>query len=193
MSYNPASGLVYIPVTYGSWTFAAGDEIIPAPAGHTGLARGFPPPAPNSMPMLGPEPLGDNRGVLEAWDPVRQKLVWRTPGGGGIGGGTVTTAGNLVFQVTFDGRLLAYSADKGEKLVEIALGRFGAGPPITYTIDGKQKVAVLAGSGRRPQLNGPNNDKVDNPPLLYVFELDGKAPLPAMTPPATPAGTPHGR
>ena len=46
------------------------------------------------------------RGVLEAWDPVNQKLVWRTPGGGGIGGGVVTTAGNLVFQVINDGRLL---------------------------------------------------------------------------------------
>src|SRR5580704_14801626 len=112
MSYNPATGLVYIPATYGSWTYAAGDEVIPAPTGHTGLARGMMPPAPNSMPMLGPEPLANNRGVLEAWDPVKQKLMWRTPGGGGIGGGTVTTAGNLVLQTTNDGRLLAYSADK---------------------------------------------------------------------------------
>ena len=39
-----------------------------------------------------------SRGALVAWDPVAQHMRWRTPGGGGIGGGTVTTAGNLVFR-----------------------------------------------------------------------------------------------
>ena len=170
MSFNPSTGLVYIPTTYGSWTYAAGDEVIAAQTGHTGLARGFAQAtSPNILPMIGPERLGTNRGVLEAWDPVAQKLVWRTPGGGGIGGGTVTTAGNLVFQVTNDGRLLAYTADKGEKLLEIPFGRFGAGPPITFLLDGKQQIALMAGSGRRPMPSGPNDAKVDNPPLLYVF------------------------
>jgi quinohemoprotein ethanol dehydrogenase len=191
MSYNPATGLIYIPTTYGSWTYAAGDEVIPAPTGHTGLARGMQTPGPNLMPMLGPEPLGTNRGVLEAWDPVKQKLVWRTPGGGGIGGGTVTTAGNLVFQTTNDGRLLAYTADKGEKLLELALGRFGAGPPITYLIDGKQYLALMAGTGRKAMVNGPTDAKVDDPPLLYVFEIDGKAPMPTMSTPGTVPGAPH--
>lgn len=188
MSYNPGTGLVYIPTTYASWTYAAGDEVIAAQIGHTGLARGFPKATPNSMPMIGPEPLENNRGVLQAWDPVNQKLVWRTPGGGGMGGGTVTTAGNLVFQATNDGRLFAYSADKGEKLLELAIGRFGAGPPITYQVDGKQYIAMMAGSGRRPAPSGPTDAKVDNPPLLYVFELDGKAPLPTMAAPPVPSG-----
>jgi quinohemoprotein ethanol dehydrogenase len=116
--------------------------------------------------------------VAEAWDPVNQKLIWRTAGGGGIGGGTVTTAGNLVFQTINDGRLLAYSADKGEKLLEIQTGRIGLGPPITYAVDGKQYVAMMGGSGRLASVVGPNDAKVDNPPLLFVFELDGKTPLP---------------
>lgn len=190
MSFHPATGLVYIPTTYGSWTFRAGDVVIAAQTGHTGLAPGFAPPAPNNMPFIGPEPLGTNRGVLEAWDPVNQKLVWRTPGGGGIGGGTLTTAGNLVFQTINDGRLLAYSADKGEKLLEIATGRVGTGPPITYAINGKQYVAFLSGSGRVATIVGPNDAKVDNPPLLFVFEVDGKAPMPAVAPPPTAASVP---
>ena len=53
----PPPGLVYIPTTYGNWTFAAGDEVIPAPTGHTGLAPGFLAPKANSMPIIGPEPL----------------------------------------------------------------------------------------------------------------------------------------
>ena len=67
---------------------------------------------------IGPVAPDGVRGGLQAWDPVNQKLVWRADGGGGIGGGTVTTAGNLVFQVLNDGTFRAFSADKGEKLFE---------------------------------------------------------------------------
>ena len=75
------------------------------------------------------------RGALVAWDPATQKERWRAPGGGSTGGGTVSTAGNLVFQVVPDGRLMAYSADKGEKLLEIQTNLSGGmGPPITYQL-----------------------------------------------------------
>jgi quinohemoprotein ethanol dehydrogenase len=190
MSFNPSTGLVYIPTSYASWTYAAGDRVIPAPYGHTGLAPDFLGARPNSMPLIGPEPLGTERGVLEAWDPVNQKLVWRTPGGGGIGGGTVTTAANLVFQVINDGRLLAYTADKGEKLFEIQTGRTGMGPPITYQVDGKQYVALMGGIGRSMMAAEPNDAKVEHPPLLFVFELDGKAPMPAAAAAPPPFGEP---
>jgi quinohemoprotein ethanol dehydrogenase len=190
MAFHPATGLVYIPVSYGSWTFQAGDKVLPAPTGHTGLAPVFLGPRPNSMPFLGPEPLGTSRGVLEAWDPVNQKLVWRTPGGGGIGGGALATAGNLVFQVINDGRFLAYSADKGEKLFELQTGRTGMGPPITYEIDGKQYVALMGGLGRPTFGPPPSDGKPDAPPLLFVFELDGKAPMPAPAAPPPPFGAP---
>ena len=92
-----------------------------------------------------------------AWDPVTQTERWRAPGGGSIGGGTVTTAGNLVFQVVPDGRLMAYSADKGEKLLEIQTNLHGGmAPPITYVVDGKQYVSVMGGTGRvvRPDFGG---------------------------------------
>ena len=182
MSFNPATGFVYIPASYGSWTFAAGEELTFAPYGDTGLAPGFLAPKPNSLPMIGPEPLAGSPGVLEAWDPVKHKVAWRAPGGGGIGGGTVSTAGNLVFQVTNDGKLRAYSADKGEKLLDVSLGRSGMGPPITYEVDGKQYVALVGGTGRAANIVGATDAKVDFPPLLYVFELDGQAPMPAPQP-----------
>jgi quinohemoprotein ethanol dehydrogenase len=190
MSFNPSTGLVYIPTTYGNWTFAANDKMTYAPYGDTGLAPGFPSARPNSMPIMGPEPLGNERGVLEAWDPVNQKLAWRTPGGGGIGGGTVTTASNLVFQVINDGRLLAYSADKGEKLFEVQTGRTGMGPPITYQIDGKQYVALVGGLGQPAFGPGASDAKVEHPPLLFVFELDGKTPMPAAAAPPPAFGPP---
>ena len=55
-------------------------------------------------PAIGPPTAEGMRGALQAWDPVNQKLMWRIEGGGGIGGGTVATAGNLVFEVINDGR-----------------------------------------------------------------------------------------
>jgi quinohemoprotein ethanol dehydrogenase len=189
MSYNPATGLVYLPASFGSYIFVAADEVVAAPYGHTGtgFARGGSPPI--VPPIIGPEPLAGQRGVLEAWDPVNQKLVWRTPGGGAAGGGTVTTAGNLVFQVIGDGRLLAYSADKGEKLLEIKTNKTGAAPPITYMVDGKQYVAFMAGAGQPSRTPRPTDEKIDNPPMLLVFELGGTAELP----PPPPLGPGRGR
>ena len=109
---------------------------------------------------------------------MNQKLVWQSQGGGGIGGGTVTTAGNLVFQVANDGTFKALSADKGEKLFEINVGRTGMAPPITYEASGKQYVAFQGGLGQAASVNGPNDAKIDAPPVMFVFALDGKAPMP---------------
>ena len=191
MSFHPGTGLVYIPTTYGTWTFVAGDEVVAAQTGHTGLGR-VTGTIPSTLPTIGPPPLEGARGVLHAWDPVNQKLVWRVPGGGGRYGGTVATGGNLVFQVTNDPKLLAYSADKGEKLLEIPLPRTGVSPPITYMMDGKQYIALAGGAGRNPNIVGPNDAKIDNPPLLFVFELDGKGVMPPapLAPAPTPAAAP---
>ena len=58
------------------------------------------------------------------------------------------TAGNLVFQVINDGRLMAYRADTGEQLLEIQTGLGGGmGPPITYMVDGQQYVSLMGGRG----------------------------------------------
>jgi quinohemoprotein ethanol dehydrogenase len=193
MSYNPASGLVYLPASQGNYRFLAADEVIGYPFGHPGVAFPKAGDKPIVPPIIGPEPLAGQRGILEAWDPVNQKLVWRMAGGGAMGGGTVTTAGNVVFQVIGDGRLLAYSADKGEKLLEIKTNRNGAAPPITYTVEGKQYVAFMAGTGRSPQTVGPTDAKVDNPPILFAFEIGGTAalPPPAAATQAPPAPEAH--
>jgi quinohemoprotein ethanol dehydrogenase len=126
-----------------------GNATAPAPAPAPAAPAGPPPPAGKVLPAIGPTPPeGVRGGMLVAWDPVTQKEKWRTPGGGGIGGGTVTTAGNLVFQVIPDGHFVAYSADKGTKLVDIQTGlRGGMGPPITYMLDGKQYIALMGGTG----------------------------------------------
>jgi quinohemoprotein ethanol dehydrogenase len=185
MSFNPDTGLVYIPASYQSYTYQAAPEYKKRTNGDvrtSAEARQI------QAPAIGPSAPDGVRGGLQAWDPVKHTLVWRADGGGGIGGGTVTTGGNLVFQTINDGRFMAYSADKGEKLYELRSGRPGAAPPITYEIDGKQYVAFMAGQGRPAAIVGPNDAKVDNAPMLFVFALDGKAELPAAAPVPPPAG-----
>ena len=61
-------------------------------------------------------------GRLLAWDPVKQKEAWRVEHVAPWNGGTLTTAGNLVFQGTADGRFVAYNATTGEKLWESPTG-----------------------------------------------------------------------
>jgi len=186
MSYNPATGLVYIPSFYTTFPLQAQAEYKPGttgyirPRGDTRLVE----------PAYGPDPPAGARGGLQAWDPANQKLRWNVEGGGGIGGGTTTTAGNLVFQVINDGRFRAISADKGEVLYEVRTNRTGMAPPITYEVDGKQYVAFAGGLGRANSIVGPTNDKVENAPMLFVFALDGKAALPSPPPAAEPAATP---
>ena len=214
MSFNPSTGLVYIPTsTSSTGTFTVDPNFVYKP-GQTnlGIARGgrgagggpdaggaapdtqptAPAPAPNtrpSPPAIGPPPPEGQRGMLVAWDPVTQKERWRAPGGGGIGGGTLTTAGNLVFQVIPDGRFIAYNADKGEKLLEIQTNlRGGMGPPITYILDGKQYISLMGGTGPVPPRGGggiaaPPVAPAQPPtplvlPKLYTLVLDGKAPIP---------------
>jgi quinohemoprotein ethanol dehydrogenase len=196
MSFNPTLGLVYVPATIsGTRAFSynpnftyqenqmntgqaggRGAGAVPAPA------KPLPPlPPPPGIGPIAPE--GAAAGALLAWDIVNQKERWRAPLGGGSGGGTVATGGNLVFQVVPDGRLMAYTADKGEKVLEIQTGlRGGMGPPITYLLDGKQYVALAGGQGGRgataanAQAGGRGAQVA---PRLLVFTLDGKAPLPA--------------
>ena len=52
--------------------------------------------------------------------PVKQEIRWRVPVGNSRYGGTLSTASNLVFQVAPDGRLIAYSADKGDTALRAA-------------------------------------------------------------------------
>jgi len=182
MSFNPNTGLVYIPSSYSSFPYQAAVEHKP---GTTGYVR---PSGPTKTiePSIGPEAPQGARGGLQAWDPLNQRLKWNVEGGGGIGGGTTTTAGNLVFQTINDGRFRAVSADKGEVLFEIKTGRTGMAPPITYEVDGKQYVAFGGGLGRAATIVAPNNAPVDNPPIMFVFALDGKAEMPTPAPPPAP-------
>ena len=83
---------------------------------------------------------------------------------------------------------MVYSADKGEKLLEVQTGlRSGIGPPITYQLDGKQYVALMGGIGSVIGNAGPQNTATGGTPKLLVYMLDGIAALPSPAPEAAKA------
>ncbi len=146
MSYNPNAGLVYLPYSAGSYTFtAAAEPDVNAGGGAHGLGRaGQDVERITPMPIWGPENLG--RSGLQARDPKTNQIKWVKEGrGSAIGGGTLTTASNLLFQVAGTS-LYAYKADTGEELAEVQTELGGVAPPITYVVDGEQYIAFATRS-----------------------------------------------
>jgi quinohemoprotein ethanol dehydrogenase len=190
MSFNPKTGLAYYPAQHV--TAAFNDKgIDPTTWRSTPWIGGY---AVNGLFVSGPSRKDVGLSTLQAWDPVRQRIAWEIPQDGLFNPGTMTTAGNLVFQGRVDGTLRAYAADTGKELWQHNLGLGISAPPITYAVNGKQYVAILVGYGAA--LAGLGGPLAANHGWAYgaqqrrlvAFALDGKATLPAQPPPA--AATP---
>ncbi|MGH0036681.1 MAG: PQQ-dependent dehydrogenase, methanol/ethanol family [Myxococcota bacterium] len=139
MSYSPQTGLVYIPAQeiLGAYRYDADFEHRP---GEFNTA--------NDLTLFATLTRDVVSGHLLAWDPVRQREAWRHPHGLAWNGGTLATAGNLVFQGTADGRFLALRADDGHLLWQSHHADTGIiAAPISYKVGGVQYVSVVAGWG----------------------------------------------
>ncbi|WP_407149852.1 PQQ-dependent methanol/ethanol family dehydrogenase [Bradyrhizobium sp. ORS 86] len=133
MSFNPQTGLVYIPTNNVCMDWSVSD--VNYKRGVFYLGAEFPTKA-------GP---GGFLGELVAWDPVANKKVWGLKEDLPFNGGTLTTAGNLVFSGNLHGDFRAIDAKNGKVLWSKNLGSgIGAGP-VTYSVDGKQYVAIVVG------------------------------------------------
>jgi outer membrane protein assembly factor BamB len=148
MSFNPNTGLIYVPIAVeNTFSFVAAKAYEATPGRQNfGLNLGG---ARGGVPMASPPPHGPERknadgskvrgGILTAWDPATQKERWFSLGGGQTGGGALSLASNLVIQTLSNGRMKAFTADKGEQLLDVALPvNAGVGPPMTFMLDGKQ-------------------------------------------------------
>jgi quinohemoprotein ethanol dehydrogenase len=174
MSYSPETGLVYIPAQEDTvFVYSQDRKFQHRPGGwNTGIDFGLFTVPPPVMPV----------GRLLAWDPVSQKERWRVEYPIIWNGGLLSTAGNLVFQGTADGRFVAYSADKGEKLWEVAVGTGVIAAPVTYQVDGVQYVSVMAGwGGAFGLVSGYRPGAGIVPGRLLTFALNAKQPLPDIS------------
>jgi PQQ-dependent dehydrogenase (methanol/ethanol family) len=170
MSYSPITGLVYIPTmdmttkisaTYTSNKVGAIDIDFYYALSH-------------HLPF---------KGSLLAYDPVNQRPRWEKVVGLPYQGGTLTTAGNLVFQGTTEGQFVAYRADNGEKLWAYSTQSGILGAPSTVEFQGEQLIFVAAGSGTTSAVGfAPRlSSNRAGPARLLAFTLKGSARLPARS------------
>ncbi|WP_293389434.1 PQQ-dependent dehydrogenase, methanol/ethanol family [Nevskia sp.] len=191
MSFSPKTGLVYIPAQEVA-SMMAPHKVVADGAGFDNregvwnIGGDLPIPAD---PKVVEQIAASLKGRLIAWDPVAQKQVWSQPYTNIWNGGTLATAGNLVFQGTADGRVVAYSADKGEKLWESPANSGVMAGPMSYEVDGEQYVTVMAGwGGVFPLIGGAisNYAKVRPEARVLTFKIGGTASLPAPKNEAVP-------
>ncbi len=174
MAFNPKTGLVYIPAQ-GKATVIGDDaawQRDTALPGRLGSGTGW-----NLGALVASSKTTPPFGRLLAWDPVAQKEVWRQEHPSFFNGGTLSTAGGLVFQGTADGRFAAYHAATGAKLWESPIGLGIVAAPATYAIDGRQYVSIAAGWGGAIGVSSGVARKV-GPGTVLTFALDGRGEMP---------------
>lgn len=184
MAFHPGEGLVYIPAFEAAMVYAP--EADWKPDTNRGFNVGFD-LAAGDLPAdegFRREVAGTLTGRLIAWDPVAQEPRWTVEHEGPWNGGLLATGGGLVFQGTAGSEFNAYNATTGDKLWSFAAQTGVVAPPITYTVDSEQYIAVLAGWGGAYALSVDGDlmkrkAPVRNVSRMLVFKIGGTAELPA--------------
>ncbi|MBS7538869.1 methanol/ethanol family PQQ-dependent dehydrogenase [Ancylobacter lacus] len=146
-----------------------------------------------------PGPKGDRQkyeglGQVKAYDAINNKYKWEVMERFAAWGGTLATAGGVMFYGTLDGFIKARDSDTGELLWKFKLPSGVIGHPMTYTHKGVQYVAIYYGVGGWPgvglvfDLNDPTaglgsvgafkqlQHYTQMGGGVMVFSLDGKGP-----------------
>jgi len=190
MAFDPVKQLVYIPTLKLGLRIGPPDSRIGGsssaegePAGGKGLyATQF--DANISFAIEDPD---DGTGGLLAWDPVAQKKRWEIQYDSYWNGGTMATAGNLVFQGTARGEFIAYNATTGDRLWSFDAGLGIIAAPITYATDGVQYISLLVGYGGQAGIGTKLFDAGwrfgEQPRRLLTFALGKHTLLPRSKPP----------
>jgi quinohemoprotein ethanol dehydrogenase len=158
MSYNPGTGLVYVPATDRR-------------------------PKTNA-PVESGEWMKQTEGRLIAWDPVSQSERWSAREPIATNGGVLSTAGNLVFQGQGNGEFAAYAAESGKKVWSVQTGSAIESIPVTFTVSGEQYVLVPVGWGSGSRLFAPawtmaTPQSKRGPTRLLAFKLGATMAFPA--------------
>jgi alcohol dehydrogenase (cytochrome c) len=165
-AFSPQTGYLYIPALHQPMNYIAKNEPLQKPAlwlGGAFVGTGEP-----------------QYGLFVAVDLNTGKVAWQKRVARPMIGGALATAGGVVFTGTADREFLAFDAKSGRQLWRhVGAGGVNA-PPISYTLDGRQYIAVAAGGNF--QINAPRSDE------LLVFSLDGAGAASGGAPTGAAAG-----
>jgi alcohol dehydrogenase (cytochrome c) len=168
-AYNPNSKLMFVPLVESCM------DLAPVAAGERGLL------STGVRLSLKPPPNTDGRyGRLEAIDLETKKSVWVNRRRATSSAGVLATGGGVVFTGYVDRTFVAFDDQTGKELWHTRLNEVPTNA-ISYSVNGKQYVAVLAGNeGNHARLFMRMMPEIKNPTnrtsTIYIFEVPGSAP-----------------
>jgi alcohol dehydrogenase (cytochrome c) len=111
---------------------------------------------------------------LAVVDPASGELKMRKELPYGNHSGVLTTAGGIVVTALLDGTIAAYDDQTLEELWKINVGSGFVAPPMTYSVNGKQYIAIASGIGvvgKAKLARSPEMKTQSNATMLFVFGL----------------------
>lgn len=162
MAVNPQRGMAFIPMVDLCYTWTSEEASYRRGVMYLGI---------------GGEHEGPGTGAMLGIDVANNKVAWRwenkTPL---LTASVLSTAGDLIFFGTFEGKFTALDAPTGKELWSFPASSSIIGAPITYSIDGKQYLAVVSGAGGSfPLWAGKavpeHMKKINRGATLWVFAL----------------------
>lgn len=170
-AYSPDTGAMYMPMNNTCMDIAMSVEKAAVSAGYAMRTK--------VRHVPGADPATAAVGRLQAVSASTGKTLWTYQQRAPIYGSVLATAGNLVFSGDLVRRLRAFNAGNGTVLWETILNGAVSGRPMTYSVGGRQYLAIAAGGvtqgtglleGLTPELNTPRAGNT-----LFVFALAEQA------------------
>jgi alcohol dehydrogenase (cytochrome c) len=133
-TYDAQTGLFYVTARDQCDIFSTAPQ--PYEAGHAFYGSAYF-PSEEARPYLG---------FLKAIDPTTGEVKWKFQHTSPTWSGVLSTAGGLVFSGDAEGNFIAFDASSGKPLWHFQMGGAVYAPPMAFAVDGKEYVAIAAGS-----------------------------------------------
>jgi len=133
-AFDPQTALFYVTARDQCDIFSTAPQ--PYEAGHAYYGSAY-------FPSEEAEPY---RGFLKAIDPATGEIKWKFEHTSPTWSGLLSTAGGLVFTGDAEGNFIALDAATGKPLWHFQMGGAVYAAPMAFAVDGKQYVAIAAGS-----------------------------------------------